>query len=89
MSRGGAWIEFLDDAQVEAAGGRLARLYRAARDPGQPHVDNILRIHSLRPETLDGHLRLYRAAMRTDIDVDPRERETLAVAVSAANACHY
>ena len=84
-----AWIRMLTDAEAAAAGGRIARLYKGAVDPGDPGVDNVLRVHSLRPETLDGHLKLYRSVMKVDVDVSRRERETLAVAVSAANACHY
>ena len=84
-----AWIRMLTDAEAAAAGGKIARLYKGAIDPGDPSVDNVLRVHSLRPQTLDGHLKVYRAIMRTDVDVSRRERETLAIAVSAVNGCHY
>ncbi|MEM6290166.1 MAG: carboxymuconolactone decarboxylase family protein [Myxococcota bacterium] len=84
-----AWIKVLDEDDVRAQGGRLARLYKAAVDPHTGRVDNVLQIHSLRPDTLDGHLRLYAAAMHATVGLSRRERETLAVAVSAANACHY
>lgn len=84
-----AWIKILDEAAVCAAGGRLARLYKAGRDAVTGRVDNVLQVHSLRPETLDGHLRLYGAVMHAKTGLTRREREVLAVAVSAANACHY
>lgn len=84
-----AWIEILDEDDVMEAKGRLARLYKAAVDPYTHRVDNVIQIHSLRPATLDGHLRLYGAVMHAKDGISRRERETLAVAVSAANACHY
>jgi len=54
-------------------------------------VANVLRIHGLRPETLDGHLRLYRAVMPSKIVVglSGKVREMMAVMVSAYNECHY
>jgi len=84
-----AWIETLDEEQARARGGRLARLYRAALDEHTGRVDNILRVHALRPETLDGHLRLYRSAMHGSEGLSRRERECMAVVVSAENRCRY
>lgn len=84
-----AWIKMLDEHEVQAAGGRLARLYRAALDPIHGVVDNILKVHSLRPGTLDGHLRLYRETMHAPGGLSLREREVLAVAISAMNDCEY
>ena len=84
-----AWIEVIDEAEVEARGGHLARLYRAAVDEHTGRVDNVLQIHSLRPRTLDGHLRLYHAVMREPAGLSTREREAIAVVVSAANGCRY
>ncbi len=84
-----AWIEVLDEDEVMQAGGRLARLYHSGVDPYTGRVDNVLQIHSLRPATLDGHLRLYGAVVHAKEGLTRREREVLAVAVSAANACHY
>ena len=82
-----AWIEVRDQAEVKRAGGRLARLYASIEEDGR--IDHVLQIHSLRTDTLDGHLRLYRAVMRTPEGLSRRERELIAVAVSACNDCHY
>lgn len=88
-----AWIRIIDEDEAQASPEheRLARLYRSCVDPEQGVVDNILRVHSLRPETLAGHLKLYRAALhpREPAGLSRRERELLGVAVSVANACHY
>ena len=50
---------------------------------------NILRSHSLNPEALAAHLRLYRTIMFGESPLSRVEREAIAVAVSAANDCHY
>lgn len=49
----------------------------------------ILASHSLNPEALQGHLALYRAVMFGASPLSRSEREAIAVAVSAANDCHY
>jgi hypothetical protein len=88
-----AWIRIIDEDEARASPQheRLARLYKSCVDPEHGAVDNILRIHSLRPETLRGHLQLYRSALhpRDRAGLSRRERELVGVAVSAANACHY
>ncbi len=84
-------IYVMDEEEAAASHSRLAGLYRGCVDPEHGVVDNILKIHSLRPETLEGHLRLYRSALhpRTQEGLTRREREVLGVAVSACNSCHY
>ena len=68
---------------------KLARLYRSLVSPEHGVVDNVLKIHSLRPQTLEGHLRLYKSVMHAPGSLSRREREGIAVAVSAHNHCHY
>jgi alkylhydroperoxidase family enzyme len=50
---------------------------------------NILASHSLNPEALAAHVQLYRTIMFGDSPLTRVEREAIAVAVSAANDCHY
>ena len=50
---------------------------------------NILASHSLNPEAVAAHVRLYRTIMFGDSPLTRTEREAVAVAVSAANDCHY
>jgi alkylhydroperoxidase family enzyme len=83
-----AWIEILPDDRVLAGKDKLARLYRALLN-SDGTVDNVLKIHSLRPDTLDAHQRLYTAVMHTPGSLSMREREGMAVAVSAYNHCRY
>lgn len=84
------WIDVIDETKADPKS-RLGRLYRGCFDEEHGVVDNVLRIHSLRPATLDGHLKLYRAAMfpPPGEGLSRREREVIAVAVSAYNECHY
>lgn len=77
------------ESEVMAGTDKLARLYRALADAETGRVENVLKIHSLRPDTLDGHLHLYRSIMHAPGSLSRREREGMAVAVSAYNHCHY
>ncbi len=88
-----SWIRVIDEEEAarDPEQARLLHLYRSCIDGETGTVDNILEVHSLRPETLDGHLRLYRAVMhsRPVPGLSGREREILGVVVSASNGCHY
>lgn len=70
------------------ADGELADLYRGLA-PGDQPLDHILAIHSLHPRSLKDHVELYKTLMYRSGPLSRREREVVAVAVSAANACHY
>lgn len=85
-----AWIRTIDPTDADP-NSRLGRLYRGSKDTEHGGVDNILTVHGLRPDTLDGHLKLYRAVLhpRHPDGLSRRERELVGVAVSAANGCHY
>lgn len=72
----------------EAATGRLAELYRRYADPGEG-LDNILRVHSLNPRSLEHHVVLYAHLMRGPSPLTRVQREMIALAVSAANDCFY
>jgi alkylhydroperoxidase family enzyme len=50
---------------------------------------NIVSSHSLNPAAVEAHLQLYRTIMFGPSPLSRAEREALAVAVSAANDCHY
>ena len=80
-----AWIRVIDENEAE---GELGELYGRLA-PGGRKVDHILTIHSLHPRTLQDHFGLYRTLMYGEGPLSRREREIVAVAVSAANSCHY
>ena len=58
------------------------------RTTGQQSA-NILDSHTLNPDALRAHLGLYRTVMFGESGLSRVEREAMAVAVSAANECHY
>lgn len=81
-----AWIKMLSDD--EADDDLLAAL-KLARTP-HGTVDNVMRVHSLRPNTLRGHVALYRAALHDDANTLPLWlQETVASYVSMLNDCPY
>jgi len=81
-----AWIEMIDDAN---AVGELAAALKLARTP-HGTVDSVMRVHSLRPATMHGHLLLYRAALHNDANTIPMWlQECLASWVSLLNGCDY
>ena len=81
-----AWIRMLSD---EEAAGDLREALALARTP-HGTVDNVMRVHSLRPSTLRGHVLLYRAALHDDANTLPAWlQECIASYVSVLNDCPY
>ena len=86
MTKRAAWIETIDE---QNAADELATIYVRAKDPRAGIVENIFRVHSLHPATLDDHLRLYLTTMKRKSGLSRAEREMIAVVVSSLNDCHY
>ncbi len=81
-----AWIEMIDD---ETADGRLKELLDKARTP-HGTVDTVMRVHSLRPETMNGHVTLYRSVLHSADNVLPFWfLEVVASYTSILNDCTY
>ena len=81
-----AWIRMLTDAE---AGPELAAAFERVRAPAGT-VDNVMRVHSLRPSTMTGHHALYMSALHDEANVLPGWfLETVASYVSILNRCHY
>lgn len=57
--------------------------------PEAQHLDHVLASHSLNGDSLRAHVVLYRVVMFGPSGLTRAEREAIAVAVSAANDCHY
>lgn len=51
--------------------------------------ENVLAVHSLHPAGMDAHWTVYRAAMTPTRSLRKREREMIALVVSALNGCRY
>ena len=81
-----AWIDMLTDEQADPV--LMEELNRARTPHGT--VDNVMRVHSLRPSTMRGHVMLYRAALHDDANTLPTWlQETIASYVSILNLCDY
>lgn len=82
----GAWIEMISD---EDAGPELRDVLQLARTP-HGTVDNVMRVHSLRPGTMRGHVILYRAALHDEANTLPMWlQEVISSWVSTLNNCSY
>ncbi len=80
-----AWIRVIGKNQATES---LAQLYGRMLEPDGT-VDNILSIHSLNPASLQSHFDLYRQCMYGPSELSRKQREMIAVVVSAENHCHY
>lgn len=70
------------------AGERLVALYDRYSD-SRGRLDNILRIHSLNPLSMQHHYDLYRHLMAGPSPLSRVQREMIAVVVSTENDCFY
>jgi alkylhydroperoxidase family enzyme len=81
-----AWIEVIEESDAR---GELAQLYDELRSKVTGNVDHVMAIHSLHPQSMRDHERLYRTLMYGPGGLSRPERETIGVVVSALNRCHY
>jgi uncharacterized peroxidase-related enzyme len=80
-----AWIKVIGE---DEATGKLAEMYAELIEPWGG-VDNIMKIHSLNPASLQAHVGLYKTVMRGSKALSKVKREMIAVVVSTINHCHY
>ena len=81
-----AWIRMIPENE---ATGVLRELYEEAMTP-HGTVDNVMKVHSLRPHTMHGHVTLYRSVLHhPDITLPLWFLEVVASYVSIKNDCAY
>jgi len=81
-----AWISMIGDKDADED---LLDALQLARTP-HGTVDNVMRVHSHRPNTMRGHVALYRAALHDDNNTIPEWlQETISSYVSILNKCEY
>lgn len=81
-----AWIKMVPDDEADD---KLLEVLELARTP-HGTVDNVMRVHSLRPETMRGHVVLYRSALHDPANTLPEWlQETISSYVSILNDCAY
>jgi uncharacterized peroxidase-related enzyme len=81
-----AWIRVVPYEESE---GELRRIYDVVKG-ASGNLDNVVKVHSLRPHTLEGHYALYRSALHHPGNEMPAWLlETLGVYTSLLNGCGY
>lgn len=81
-----SWIRML---QYEESEGYLRQLYDRVKGPGGS-IDNVMKIHSLRPHTMEGHSALYKSVLHHTGNTTPVWfLECLGIYTSLANRCDY
>lgn len=83
-----SWIKRIDEEQAE---GELKKAYGRYLGPKNPNgkVANILKAHSLSPESFNHHLDYYKWMMFGKGPLKRYQREMIAVRVSHLNHCRY
>lgn len=79
------WIRIVPDADADPT---LRRAYDTVKQR-RGSVANIVAVHSVHPEVMLAHTALYEEVMFAPSALSRVERETVAVAVSSTNRCHY
>jgi len=81
-----SWIKKID---YDQATGKLKRIYDRVKGPDN-YIDNILKIHGLRPHTLEGHMSLYKNVLHHNGNTLPKWLlEAMGAYVSYLNNCDY
>ena len=81
-----SWIKTISFDNAE---GSLKKLYQRVKGPDNK-IDNVLKVHSLRPHTLQGHMVLYKSVLHHSGNTFPKwYLEFLGTYVSQLNACEY
>jgi uncharacterized peroxidase-related enzyme len=81
-----SWIKTIEYSEADA---NLKRMYDRVKGPNN-NVDNVLKIHSLRPHTLTGHMTLYKSVLHNSNNSLPKwYLEAIGVYVSYLNTCNY
>ena len=81
-----AWIRMIP---LEEATGKLKEMYQRVTTP-HGTVDNVMKAHSLRPHSMEGHLVLYKSVLHNPENTLPFWfLEVIASCVSMANECDY
>jgi uncharacterized peroxidase-related enzyme len=80
------WIEFIE---YERSEGYLRSLYDRVKGPNDA-IDNVMKVHSLRPHTMEGHSALYKSVLHHSGNTLPVWfLECLGIYTSLTNACDY
>ncbi len=79
------WIKTIDEKDAELT---LEKIYSEISQ-GRGKISNILKIHSLLPQTMKTHLDLYTSIMFGKTGLKREQQELIATVVSTVNKCPY
>ena len=81
-----AWIKMIQDNEADT---NLKKILSLATTP-HGTIDNVMRVHSLRPSTMKGHMVLYKSVLHDESNTIPEWfQETISSYVSIINKCSY
>ncbi len=81
-----SWIKTISYTEADS---NLKRVYNRVKGPNN-NIDNILKIHSLRPHSLTGHMALYKNTIHNVNNTLAKwYLESIGVYVSFLNHCNY
>lgn len=81
-----SWIETIP---YDESTGHLRKIYDRIKGPND-YIDNIIMLHSLRPHTLEGHMKLYKNVLHHSGNQLPKALlEMVGTYVSMLNHCDY
>lgn len=80
-----AWIRMIRETEATDNLKTYYDKYGSRRDG----VDNILRIHSLNPDSLKYHYDMYKHLMAGPSGLSLAQREMIGTVASKINGCHY
>ena len=81
-----SWIKVVPPSE---ATGKLANAYENTKTP-QGKIDNVMKAHSLRPHTMEGHAALYKAVLHhSDNGLPKWFLEVIGTYTSILNNCDY
>ena len=81
-----AWISIISEGDADS---KLKSALNMARTPHDT-VDNVMKVHSLRPSTMKGHYLLYQAVLHDEANtLPPWLQEVIGSYVSILNNCDY
>jgi len=82
-------MSFINTISYQTADNKLKRIYDKIKG-SDGEIDNILKVHSLRPHTLMGHMSLYKNVLHNSNNTLPKWfLECIGVYVSVLNNCDY
>ena len=82
-------MSWIDVIEYKEATPKLKKIYDRVKGPNDT-VDNVLKVHSLRPHSLEGHMALYKNVLHNANNQLPKwYLEAIGIFVSFLNKCDY